>query len=276
MTICWHDDRMPWRHRCPGRDQTDPYRVGESITWGRCRSGRRWFWAVSVDLSDSRQRLEGKADTEAEAITAARAAVVELAGGQPATARPGHGYARRRLTEINAEIRAARTSAGTTDTTVVEHLYVPCTYIPYDDALAETRRWVAEIPVVRKTRKRIWFAERDAPKLGDGWGAERHKLCWIDREEFERTGKASIPSSRWYDPGHVAYASKEEAERKLRLFRPEADPATVAEIRRLRAEAANAHPDRGGSSEEFRAAYARYERAKRAAGRAAYHFRANQ
>ena len=40
------------------------------------------------------------------------------------------------------------------------------------------------------------------------------------------------------------------------------DPDVIAELKRLRMEAANAHPDRGGSAEEFIAAWQRYEEAK--------------
>lgn len=41
-----------------------------------------------------------------------------------------------------------------------------------------------------------------------------------------------------------------------------ADPRLVEEVRRLRMEAANCHPDRGGTPEQFMAAWARYEAAK--------------
>lgn len=43
---------------------------------------------------------------------------------------------------------------------------------------------------------------------------------------------------------------------------PDADPDLVAEVKRLRMEAADAHPDRGGTAEGFMAAWARYEAAK--------------
>ena len=41
-----------------------------------------------------------------------------------------------------------------------------------------------------------------------------------------------------------------------------ADPALVAEVRRLRQEACQLHPDAGGSHEAFVAAWLRYEAAK--------------
>ena len=43
---------------------------------------------------------------------------------------------------------------------------------------------------------------------------------------------------------------------------PDADPDLVAEVRRLRMEAADAHPDRGGTAEGFMRAWARYEAAR--------------
>jgi hypothetical protein len=47
------------------------------------------------------------------------------------------------------------------------------------------------------------------------------------------------------------------------------DPDVIAELKRLRMEAANAHPDRGGTAEEFMATWRRYEQAKaKAAGSA--------
>ena len=42
----------------------------------------------------------------------------------------------------------------------------------------------------------------------------------------------------------------------------DADPDLVAEVKRLRMEAADAHPDRGGTAAGFMAAWARYEAAK--------------
>ena len=43
---------------------------------------------------------------------------------------------------------------------------------------------------------------------------------------------------------------------------PDADPGLVAEVKRLRMEAAGMHPDRGGDPRDFMAAWARYEAAR--------------
>jgi len=55
------------------------------IMWGRCRSGRRWFWAVP-DFDGPREH--GWADTEERAVNAAEAAVERLAGGRVTTGAP--------------------------------------------------------------------------------------------------------------------------------------------------------------------------------------------
>ena len=44
---------------------------------------------------------------------------------------------------------------------------------------------------------------------------------------------------------------------------PDADPDLVAEVKRLRMAAADAHPDRGGTAEGFMAAWGAYEAAKK-------------
>jgi len=56
------------------------------ILWGRCRSGRRWFWAAR-DFDGPREH--GWADSEELAVSAAEAAVERLAGGRAATVLAG-------------------------------------------------------------------------------------------------------------------------------------------------------------------------------------------
>lgn len=89
------------------------------VLHGRCRSGKRWFWAALAipDPGQARHKCGdpvcvhggfhdfGWADTEAEALDAMRAAVTALGG--PRDARPGgYGYyvsvARDALRRINA------------------------------------------------------------------------------------------------------------------------------------------------------------------------------
>ena len=76
-------------------------------------------------------------------------------------------------------------------------------------------------------------------------------------------GVADLPGRSHYRGGTV-YATREAAEEYLYSWerkREEAGP----ELRRLRMAMADAHPDRGGTNEEFMAARQRYERAVREA-----------
>ena len=81
-------------------------------------------------------------------------------------------------------------------------------------------------------------------------------------------GAARLPGRPWYHRGGTVYATREAAEeylyareRDLERKRHEAGP----ELRRLRMAMADAHPDRGGTDEEFMAARERYEQAVRRA-----------
>ena len=81
-------------------------------------------------------------------------------------------------------------------------------------------------------------------------------------------GQAERPGSRWYDHGGTFFATREAAEEHL--FRRERDQEqkraeAEPELRRLKLAMADAHPDHGGTSEEFIAARERYEQALRRA-----------
>jgi hypothetical protein len=77
------------------------------FSYGRCKSGRRWFWAV-CDYKNDFTPTYGWEDTEQAAIEAARAEVVRLAEGCDASASIVHGTASRHLKEVNTKKRAAR------------------------------------------------------------------------------------------------------------------------------------------------------------------------
>ncbi len=81
-------------------------------------------------------------------------------------------------------------------------------------------------------------------------------------------GAARLPSSSEHHGGGTVYATREAAEevlygweREQERKRKEAGP----ELRRLRMAMADAHPDLGGTNEEFMAARERYEQALRRA-----------
>ncbi|WP_300610606.1 hypothetical protein [Trebonia sp.] len=248
-------------------DRSDRYAY---IAADRCKSGKRWFWvAAQVDRGHQCDdpvcvyggpHLCGWEDTEDAALAAMRAAMVRL-GGQPGPRTGTAGTAAASLKRINAARRRTRPpKPGAASAAPVEYLYIPCTCTPYDDYLAETRRWVEAVPVVRKTARRLYYDtrrhEEDDPRLG-----------YIDRQVLERDGKIWIPGGHhnpWWLTGTHFYATREAAEddlyrrqREQERKRQEAGP----ELRRLRMEMAAAHPDRGGTNERFIAAREAYERA---------------
>jgi hypothetical protein len=62
----------------------------------------------------------------------------------------------------------------------VQYLYVPCVRISYHDCSAQTRRWVQQVPIVKKTAKWIYYAS-------DSWDRNEAVVSpgRISREEFD-------------------------------------------------------------------------------------------
>jgi hypothetical protein len=246
--ICWHDQPR-WDCDHFSDDRRDAY-----IRWGRCRSGRRWFWTAAESLADD-TALHGDASTEDEAIIAAREAVARIAAGRPAVAEMRHGDASRLLRELNAARRASRPPSGSTDAGAVEYVFGTNLYYPDDWTVSEVREAVP-YRVTRKTARRVYYL-RD----------ELHgQAGYVDREALERDGFAVRRSARWHEHDSTVYATREAAEHALGLDKP---AAATPDLRQLRLDMANAHPDRGGDPEQFAAARKRYERAKAAAERMA-------
>lgn len=71
-----------------------------------------------------------------------------------------------------------------------------------------------------------------------------------------------IREQKWAESRAEGLRSFAEMERALAPFR---DLRSPAELSRLKAEMADAHPDRGGTTDAFIAAHERYVRARRAA-----------
>ncbi len=85
------------------------------------------------------------------------------------------------LKRITAAGRKARPpKPGAHDAAAVEYLYVPCVRIRYRGHPAGTRRWVQEVPIVKKTARWIYYTS-------DSW--DRREVVVspgrISREEFE-------------------------------------------------------------------------------------------
>jgi len=145
-----------------------------------------------------------------------------------------------------------------------EYLYVLCVR----GYPAGTRRWVQAVPIVRKTAKLIYYAS-------DSWDRREAVVSpgCISREQFEAdalypAGVIPVPGHRQRPAGRLFFATREAAEAGLRRGerqRAERVTAPALAIKDLRRVMIDAHPDRGGTAEQFIEARRRYETALRAA-----------
>jgi hypothetical protein len=147
--ICWqfhNKGDQSWRCKCPVC--SDGCRDHYDWTWfGRCRSGKRWFWAASLNISDKKRH--GWANTEELATAAAMAAVRDFraAISKPLKAIFVQQTASWTLKELNKAKRAAQPASGATDSKRVEYLYG---YSGYS-------RGLSRFQIVKKTKKRIYY-----------------------------------------------------------------------------------------------------------------------
>jgi hypothetical protein len=145
-----------------------------------------------------------------------------------------------------------------------EYLYVLCVR----SHPAGTRRWVQEVPIVRKTAKLIYYAS-------DSWDRRDAVVSpgCISREQFEAdalypAGVIPVPGHRHRPAGRLFFATREAAEAGLRRGerqRAERGSVRASAIKDLRRAMIDAHPDRGGTAEQFIEARRQYETALRAA-----------
>lgn len=145
----------------------------------------------------------------------------------------------------------------TVDTT--EHLYGLATG---EDPDGYIRSHVVAFPITKRTAKRIYYVRRTHPN-------GTRDLGYVNRQAMEAAGADGLWARRsggWWEPDAHLYLT------------PPVLPAQQlaadlkADVDRLRREAADAHPDRGGSNEAFihahqrlTAARGRLSRAERAA-----------
>jgi hypothetical protein len=211
----------------------------ELIMWGRCRSGRRWFWAASLYQGEA---LHGWADSESQAVADAHAAVTRLAEGKSVHVSMLHGHASYRLKELNAARRRERPASGDESAAPVEYLYG----VDYGEH-TDFKSVVVSFPITKKTAKRIYYV-RSHRVPGDV------EIGYIDRQELESKGEVWRRSGGWWEDDLCLYAEPPDVE----LSRP-----SEPDLAELKAAMAAAHPDRGGTSEAFIAARRRYVAARR-------------
>ena len=255
--------REPAGPRC--RAETRP---GSPVPWpapARCRA----HWAAVYRAVAHRAAV-----LRAAAYRAARPAGLE---GEPGVM-DGFGLLKR---IGGAAWRARARGSCAYGRSAVEYLYVPCVRVRYQGRSAQARRWVQAVPVVKKTAKLIYYTSDS----GDRREAVVSPGC-ISREQFEAdtrqccqgppgqpgypAGVIPIPGDRHRagQSGWLFFATREAAEDYL--YRRERERAGQAAqearlIRELRRAMADAHPDRGGTTERFMQARRRYQAALRPA-----------
>jgi len=122
---------------------------------------------------------------------------------------------------------------------------------------------------VKKTAKRIYYTS-------DSWNRREAVVSpgCISREQFESSqqgfpaGVSPIPGQydRARSAGRLFFATREAAEDHLKHAEGERAGQATPEaslIRELRRAMADAHPDRGGTTEQFNQAHRRYQTALR-------------
>ena len=246
-TITPDQNRICWQpsggyHACDHDHEHEMH-----VFWGRCRSGKRWFWAaIALPLDGDATTAHGWADTEDQALTEARTGVVQLTAGKPAYASMRAGTASGALKRINAEKRKARPASGRTDTGMVEYLYGVSRV--WDADARRLKEGIVPFRITKKTAKRIYYVRCEH----DG---EDPQIGFVDRQEIESKGEAQT-SRGWWVPDCHLYAAPPD----LDAGRGEREADDVARLAELKQRMADAHPDRGGDAEEFRRLRAEYVR----------------
>jgi len=227
------------------------------IVWGRCRDAGRWFWSAHIigGLGE-----HGWVKDRNTAARRANAAAVKLAAGR---------YAHIRVDDQAAEIKLAAVQAAKKSKPKPENQQQPAGDSAANLWAIEAGYWdyaahqwvhsrIVRLPVVKKTAKRIFFLRSSEPG--------EYEQGYIDRQAFEAQGW--VWSSR-YDK---IYAAPPRIPDDKPFVPPPFNPAgyratvpTFDELKRLKAEMAAAHPDKGGTNERFIAARERYVEARRRA-----------
>lgn len=240
--LCCCVDR--WR-ACPHPDGPDV----PLLLVGRCRSGNRWFWTVreySLEVDDI--RTDGRADTEADAVDAIAAAVVRHLNGRAARLSRAAQHATSRLKDISKAKRAERIAAkpASTDTNAAPVEYLHSLSWWESDDWSRPGEWDRKTyRITRKTAKRVYYRK-------DGYYNDEG---FVDRQVLERDGKVELRFEYTLQNHRTLYVEPPPIPERRRIEAPD--------LSKLRQAMADAHPDRGGSREEFEPARAAYLRAKR-------------
>jgi hypothetical protein len=255
--LFWFDDRSPtwrklrrlgefWRRENPSHAR---------VWFGRCRSGRRWFWAIAdIELLVSDETpAYGWTDTEEEALAAARAAGLRMSAARPVYASRIDGFAKETLGALNARKRASRPPPEANGSGRVEYLY-GC-----------SRGRPVRFRITKKTPKRIFYLRAaevlftsGEPDPSPNFAPDDSRTGLVNRQKIEADGEIYNRARHWCRPDWHLWLSFQPEWRRDRR------PIAPADLHSLKMQMAAAHPDRGGSSAEFIAARERYVAAKQA------------
>ena len=258
--ICWRFNN-PGDGRCKCPACTAEFEKRDGIAFGRCRSGRRWFWTTRAYRGELSDRY-GWTETEETAVAAAMAAVLELRAAPLTRANMWQAIASGRLKELNEAKRAARPAPDTSDARPTEYLFAESQGY-YDDGRSYYH--VYAFPIVRKTTKRIyyrracfeWLPEISAPDVSAFKRTFDDDIGFADREELERTGESKKHGGSW------SSVLRDDYHLFLRPPQPPQTEPDLPDLAELKTAMAAAHPDRGGTSAAFIEARKAYEAALR-------------
>jgi hypothetical protein len=221
--------------------------------WSRCKVGKdRFYWVVG-ELSKDDHLAEGYCTMAEEAEQAALRACPEARTTTTSPARYRH--------RLKVHQRRKAQAKGPGGAEVRRFVYAHA-WSEYDGH----EYWLA-YPILKITAKRI-FVGRDSHEVGDEDGlASPHdpiaESASLDRSVFEREGR--IYCHKWMEvfyrelPGPSLSAPNDMIVQSLSVLGL-TWPATPGEIRAAyRRRSLVAHPDTGGSDEEFRRLHEAYE-----------------
>lgn len=153
---------------------------------------------------------------------------------------------------VSAAQRAEQPQSDETAAVPAQYVYGAYVSSWIDDETGDHLREVCALRVIRKTGKRIFYAR---PEHCD---VSRVLIGFIGRLPFERDGE--IRTRHYHQADYHLFADRAAAEAYVWPNR-DAD-ADTADLRELRLAMGEAHPDRGGTAEQFTEARERYLRAK--------------
>jgi hypothetical protein len=175
------------------------HREYQYVTFGRCRSGQRWFWTVWGYWLNGETPLYGWTDSEAAAISTIEQTVIEHKTRALLLARFSVGQASYQLRQVNKEKRRQRRPADGRKTTAVDYLYthqmcwnddgMPCTCA----TLSGTERILYHtdrLQIIRRTKRRIYYSKaaeplRPNPLVQTVYGDD---TGYVDRQKIETEG----------------------------------------------------------------------------------------